>query len=53
MFELHHVNSEEALATELDGVDLVQADRVPLSDDGTTHHVRVRVPRPQAMGRFS
>lgn len=53
VFELHHVDSAEALATELDGVDLVQADRVPLSDDGTTHHVRVRVPRPQAMGRFS
>jgi cyclic beta-1,2-glucan synthetase len=53
VFELRHVESTEALGTELDGVDLPQADRVPLSDDGTTHHVRVRVPRPQSIGRFS
>jgi cyclic beta-1,2-glucan synthetase len=45
VFELTQVDPSGALATELDGVELACPDRVPLSDDGATHRVRVRVPR--------
>ena len=53
VFELSHSELDEPLAAELDGQSLSPADLVPLSDDGATHTVQVRVPRVQPSGRFS
>jgi cyclic beta-1,2-glucan synthetase len=46
LFEMVHADEPGGLVTEVDGAAVFPADRVPLFDDGATHHVRVRVPKP-------